>query len=120
MNLHYQRVGIAVGDNQNEAILEGIVNRYNGIPIPIDAFEGKKKVIESQIKDLDIVILVTAFATHDSTWNISEFASKYHVKFAVSSSKGYQAFERALYRAENGMPAYEGNQQLEYKMLKNN
>lgn len=120
MNLHYQRVGIAVGDNQNEAILEGIVNRYNGIPIPIDAFEGKKKVIESQIKDLDIVILVTAFAAHDSTWNISEFASKYHVKFAVSSSKGYQAFERALYRAENGMPAYEGNQQLEYKMLKNN
>lgn len=119
-NLHYQRVGIAVGDNQNEAILEGIVNRYNGIPIPIDAFEGKKKVIESQIKDLDIVILVTAFAAHDSTWNISEFASKYHVKFAVSSSKGYQAFERALYRAENGMPAYEGNQQLEYKMLKNN
>ncbi|MCZ3546269.1 DUF2325 domain-containing protein [Lactobacillus gasseri] len=120
MNLHYQRVGIAVGDNQNEAILEGIVNRYNGISIPIDAFEGKKKVIESQIKDLDIVILVTAFAAHDSTWNISEFASKYHVKFAVSSSKGYQAFERALYRAENGMPAYEGNQQLEYKMLKNN
>lgn len=120
MNLHYQRVGIAVGDNQNEAILEGIVNRYNGIPIPIDSFEGKKKVIESQIKDLDIVILVTAFAAHDSTWNISEFASKYHVKFAVSSSKGYQAFERALYRAENGMPAYEGNQQLEYKMLKNN
>lgn len=120
MNLHYQRVGIAVGDNQNEAILEGIVNRYNGIPIPIDAFEGKKKVIESQIKDLDIVILVTAFAAHDSTWNISEFANKYHVKFAVSSSKGYQAFERALYRAENGMPAYEGNQQLEYKMLKNN
>ncbi|TVU95330.1 DUF2325 domain-containing protein, partial [Lactobacillus gasseri] len=65
MNLHYQRVGIAVGDNQNEAILEGIVNRYNGIPIPIDAFEGKKKVIENQIKDLDIVILVTAFAAHD-------------------------------------------------------
>lgn len=120
MNLHYQRVGIAVGDNQNEAVLEGIVNRYNGIAIPIDAFEGKKKVIENQIKDLDIVILVTAFAAHDSTWNIREFASKYHVKFAVSSSKGYQAFERALYRAENGMPAYEGNQQLEYKMLKNN
>lgn len=120
MNLHYQRVGIAVGDNQNEAILEGIVNRYNGIPIPIDAFEGKKKVIENQIKDLDIVIWVTAFAAHDSTWNISEFASKYHVKFAVSSSKGYQAFERALYRAENGMPAYEGNQQLDIKMLKNN
>ena len=120
MDLHYQRVGIAVGDNQNDAILEGIVNRYNGIPFPIDAFEGKKKVIENQIKDLDIVILVTAFAAHDSTWNIREFASKYHVKFAVSSSKGYQAFERALYRAENGMPAYEGNQQLEYKMLKNN
>lgn len=114
MNLHYQRVGIAVGDNQNEAILEGIVNRYNGIPIPIDAFEGKKKVIENQIKDLDIVILVTAFAAHDSTWNISEFASKYHVKFAVSSSKGYQAFERALYRAENGMPAYEGKPTTRY------
>lgn len=115
MDLHYQRVGIAVGDNQNEAILEGIVSKYNGIPIPIDAFEGKKKVIENQIKDLDIVILVTAFAAHDSTWNIREFASKYGAKFAVSSSKGYQSFERALYRAENGLPAYEGNQSITYK-----
>ena len=116
MDLHYQRVGIAVGDNQNEAILESVVNRYHGIPIPIDAFQGKKKVIENQIKDLDIVILVTAFAAHDSTWNISEFANKYHIKFAVSSSKGYQAFERALYRAENGLPAYEGNQTINYRL----
>lgn len=116
MDLHYQRVGIAVGDNQNEAVLESVVNCYHGIPIPIDAFQGKKKVIENQIKDLDIVILVTAFAAHDSTWNISEFANKYHIKFAVSSSKGYQAFERALYRAENGLPAYEGNQTINYRL----
>ncbi|MDF7683148.1 DUF2325 domain-containing protein [Lactobacillus sp. ESL0679] len=115
MDLHYQRVGIAIGDNQNEAMLEGIVNRYHGIPIPIDAFQGKKKVMENQIKDLDIVILVTAFAAHDSTWNIREFASKYNVKFAVSSSKGYQAFERALYRAAKGFPAYEGNQTIKYE-----
>ncbi|KRM85571.1 hypothetical protein FC41_GL000881 [Lactobacillus hominis DSM 23910 = CRBIP 24.179] len=120
MDLHYQRVGIAIGDNQNEAILEGIVNRYNGIPIPVDAFEGKKKVIENQIKDLDIVILVTAFAAHDSTWNIREFASKYDVKFAVSSSKGYQSFERALYRADQGLPAYEGNQTIDYKVSSKN
>lgn len=116
LDLHYQRVGIAIGNNQNEAMLEGIVKRYNGIPIPIDAFQGKKKIMENQIKDLDIVILVTAFAAHDSTWNISEFASKYHINFAVSSSKGYQAFERALYRAEKGLPAYEGNQTINYQV----
>ncbi len=116
LDLHYQRVGIAIGNNQNEAMLEGIVKRYNGISIPIDAFQGKKKIMENQIKDLDIVILVTAFAAHDSTWNISEFASKYHIKFAVSSSKGYQAFERALYRAEKGLPAYEGNQTINYQV----
>lgn len=118
MDLHYQRVGIAVGNNQNEALLESIVKRYHGIPQAIDAFEGKKKTIENQVRNLDIIILVTAFAAHDSTWNIREFASKYNVKFAVSSSKGYQAFERALYRAEKGMPAYEGNQSLEYKIEK--
>ncbi|QQP29270.1 DUF2325 domain-containing protein [Lactobacillus ultunensis] len=118
MNLHYQRVGIAIGDNQNEGILEGIVTRYNGIPIPIDAFEGKKKIMERQIKDLDIVILMTAYAAHDATWNIQEFASKYGAKFAVSSSKGYRSFERALYRAENGLPAYEGTQTIEYKEAK--
>lgn len=118
LDLHYQRVGIAIGDNQNEAILEGIVNRYNGIPIPIDAFEGKKKVMEKQIKDLDIVVLVTAFAAHDATWNIQEFASKYKVKFAVSSSKGYKSFERALYRAAKGLPAYEGNQKIDYEIVK--
>ncbi|BAQ57018.1 sodium ATP synthase subunit [Lactobacillus acetotolerans] len=117
MDLHYQRVGVAIGDNQNEAMLESIVKRYNGIPTPIDAFQGKKKVIENQIKDLDIVILVTAFAAHDSTWNIREYVGKYNVKFAVSSSKGYQSFERALYRAENRLPAYEGNQTIEYKTI---
>lgn len=115
LDLHYQRVGIAIGDNQNEQILEEIVARYNGIPLAIDAFEGKKKVIEKQIKDLDIVILVTAYAAHDSTWNIREFASKYNVNFAVSSSKGYQSFERALYRAVNGLPSYEGTQSIEYQ-----
>ncbi|MCH3990327.1 MAG: DUF2325 domain-containing protein [Lactobacillus sp.] len=116
LNLHYQRVGIAIGGNQNEAILDGIVEKYHGVPIPIDAFQGKKKVIEQQVKDLDIVILVTALAAHDATWNISEFATKYHVKFAVASSKGYQAFERALYRADKGLPAYEGNQQINYQI----
>lgn len=64
------------------------------------------------------MILVTAFAAHDSTWNIREFSSKYGAKFAVSSSKGYQSFERALYRAQNGLPAYEGNQSIEYKQQK--
>lgn len=115
MDLHYQRVGIAIGANQNENILDSIVTRYHGIPIPIDAFEGKKKVMQREIQDLDIVVLVTAFAAHDATWNIQSYASKYGVKFAVSSSKGYQSFERALYRAENGLPAYEGNQSIDYK-----
>lgn len=77
-------------------------------------------MIENQLKDLDIVILVTAFAAHDSTWNIREFASKYGVRFAVSSSKGYQAFERALYRAANGLPAYEGNQTIDYRIMEEN
>lgn len=115
LDLHYQRVGIAIGDNQNEVMLESIVRRYNGIPVAIDAFQGKKKLMDRQIQTLDLVILVTAFAAHDSTWNIREFASKYHVGFAVSSSKGYQAFERALYRAANGLPAYEGNQTITYE-----
>lgn len=115
MDLHYQRVGIAIGANQNEQMLERIVTSYHGIPIPIDAFEGKKKIIENEVKDLDLVILVTAFAAHDSTWNIRDFAAKYQVKFAVSSSKGYQSFERALYRADQGLPAYEGTQTIEYR-----
>lgn len=120
LDLHYQRVGVAIGDNQGEAVFDGIITRYHGIPVPIDAFQGRKRVIERQLQSLDIVILVTAFAAHDSTWNIQSAASKYGVKFAVSSNKGYRSFERALYRAANGMPAYEGNQQLNYKMAKNN
>lgn len=115
LNLHYQRVGIAIGGNQNEAILDSIVEKYHGVPIPIDAFQGKKKVIENQVKDLDIIILVTALAAHDATWSISEYATKYKVKFAVASSKGYQAFERALYRADKGLPAYEGTEQIDYQ-----
>lgn len=115
MDLHYERVGIAIGSNQNEAMLDSIVTRYHGIPIPINAFEGRKKVMAQQIRNLDMVILVTAFAAHAASWNISEFASKYQVKFAVSSSLGYQSFERALYRAQMGLPAYEGNQTIDYK-----
>lgn len=116
LNLHFKRVGIAIGNNQNEKILEEFVTKYNGIPVPIDAFNGKKKQMEQQIKDLDIVILITAFSSHDSAWNIREFASKHNIKFAVSSSKGYKSFERALYRADKGLPAYEGNLSINYKL----
>lgn len=119
LDLHYQRVGVAIGDNQSEAVFDGIITRYHGIPVPIDAFQGRKRVIKRQLESLDIVILVTAFAAHDATWNIQAAASKYGVKFAVSSTKGYRSFERALYRAAKGMPAYEGNQQLTYKMAQN-
>lgn len=115
LNLKNRKVGIAIGDKQNAAILNRIVEHYHGQSIMIDAFNGKKKQIENRVKKLDLLILMTAYASHSATWNLQEFATKYQVKFAVSSSKGYQAFERALYRAAKGLPAYEGTSPINYQ-----
>lgn len=111
MDLGGQKVGIAIGDGQHGEILKATVRAYNGKPRLIDAFSGKSKRIEKQIKNLDIVILVKQYIDHPSSWAVAKACNKYGIKMAISNKMSPQSFCRALYRATNGLPADEQSSQ---------
>ncbi|KGL66613.1 hypothetical protein LX03_07045 [Limosilactobacillus mucosae] len=84
LDLHGQKVGVAIGNGQNGEMLKEVVKSYHGNPKLIDAFSGKRKTLRKQTKNLDILILVTAYASHPSSWVLNEACKDYGIKFAVS------------------------------------
>lgn len=117
VDLGGQKVGIAIGNGQNGEILKATVKVCNGDPRLINAFAGKSKKIEKAVKNLDMVIMIKAYANHPSSWSLAKACKKYGVKFAVSNKMSTQSFCRALYRAENNLPSDEqSGQEIEYPM----
>lgn len=115
LDLHGQKVGVAIGNGQNGEMLKEVVKSYHGNPKLIDAFSGKRKTLRKQTKNLDILILVTAYASHPSSWVLNEARKDYGIKFAVSPKLAVQSFSKALYRAEHHLTAFEqGNQEVAY------
>lgn len=115
LDLHGQKVGVAIGNGQNGEMLKEVVKSYHGNPKLINAFSGKRKTLRKQTKNLDILILVTAYASHPSSWVLNEACKDYGIKFAVSPKLAVQSFSKALYRAENHLTAFEqGNQEVAY------
>ncbi|MCB6623603.1 hypothetical protein, partial [Mediterraneibacter sp. 210702-DFI.5.30] len=45
LNLHGQKVGVAIGNGQNGEMLKEVVKSYHGNPKLIDAFSGKRKTL---------------------------------------------------------------------------
>lgn len=117
VDLKGQKVGIAIGNDQNGEILKATVKACNGDPRLINAFAGKSKKIEKAVKNLDMVIMIKSYANHPSSWSLAKACKKYGVKFAVSNKMSTQSFCRALYRAENNLPSDEqSGQEIEYPM----
>lgn len=115
LDLHGQKVGVAIGNGQNGEMLKEVVKSYHGNPKLIDAFSGKRKTLRKQTKNLDMLILVTAYASHPSSWALNEACKDYGIKFAVSPKLAVQSFSKALYRAEHHLTAFEQeNQEVAY------
>lgn len=107
LDLHGKTVAILVGKSQNHVLFEQAVKRYNGKPRVIDAFTTAKKKLANRFFDVDLIVMVAAYSKHTTFWSTTEIAKKHEIPFAISSSFSVMSFERALYRAANGMPINE-------------
>lgn len=109
LDLHQQTVAVIVGQSQDHEIYEQLVAQYHGVAKIIEGFSTNKKWLIGQLQSADLVIVITAFASHATTWSTRDLIKKLGIqKYAVvTKNKANGAFVRALYRAEHQLPAYE-------------
>lgn len=119
MNLNGQTV-LIISDYAHSEKLESIVYTYNGVPTvtggPISN-EDIPPMFSHMVKSYDIVIICTDYIHHAvSQAAIDALKEKENAKYAISSSSSDTFIERALYRAENHLQAYEasGESSVEY------
>lgn len=117
LDLHGQTVAVVVGQSQGHEIYEQLVAQYHGVAKVVEGFSTTKKWLIGQLQSADLVIVITAFASHATTWSTRDLIKKLGIqKYAVvTKNKANGAFVRALYRAEHQLPAYETpHSQIEY------
>lgn len=118
LDLHGQTVGIAVGNGLNQIMAKMVVEKYHGKPRIINAFNIRKHKFAKTLTGVDIIILVQSLANHSSSWNLISALEKFDIKFAVSANLSASSIERALYRAENGLKAFEpSNSKVDYPTI---
>lgn len=109
-DLHQQNVAIIVGDKQRENELQKLVKIHNGKLTVIDAFyhqNSPERYFEKQLNNVDIVVLVQNYNKHNTSKYVLKNVRNYNLKFAITNSLGITSVEQALYRADNGLEAYE-------------
>lgn len=117
LDLHGQTVCIAVGRGLNKLMAKRLVEEYNGKAKIIDAFSIRKHKLVKTLTGVDIVILIQSMANHSSSWNLISALRTLNVKFAVSANLSTRSIERALYRAEHRLKAFEPtNSEVDYPM----
>ncbi|MCC4370581.1 DUF2325 domain-containing protein [Limosilactobacillus reuteri] len=120
LDLHSQRVGVYIGNRQNKVIVEEIIRSYHGHPRILNGSTKSSKKIKREIKNLDMIILVTALASHEVSQPLVKAIKQEGIKFAVSTSLSKRQIAQALYRAENNLPAFEpSNQVIDYPVVGN-
>lgn len=108
-DLKGQTVNIIIGDNVREKEINDLIKAHNGIPEVTDAFihQDVNKTLEDALTQADIAIMVQNLNKHSTSKALSLIVKSQKLKFAISNSAGLQSIERAIYRADCGLPAYE-------------
>ena len=108
-DLKGQTVNIIIGDNVREQEINDLIKAHNGIPEVTDAFihQDVNKTLDDALNQADIAIMVQNLNKHSTSKALSLVVKSQKLKFAISNSAGLQSIERAIYRADRGLPAYE-------------
>lgn len=105
-----QTVGVIVGDKQRSNEIADLIKRHGGVPRIIDGFfrhAGIPDFYSNQLNDCDIAILVQNYSKHSTSSAVLDTVKDNQIKFAIANSIGSQAIDRAIYRADQGLPDYE-------------
>lgn len=110
-NLHGQTVAVIVGDNAREAAITKIIAAHHGHPQIVDGFKASHRsdYYAQAISDADIVVTVQNYTNHEVTSAVmTAIAQSGNTKkTAIAHTNSPLMIERAIYRANVGMPAYE-------------
>lgn len=110
-NLHGQTVAVIVGDNAREAAITKIIAAHHGHPQIVDGFKvsHRSDFYAQAISDADIVVTVQNYTNHEVTSAVmTAIAQSGNTKkTAIAHTNSPLMIERAIYRANAGMPAYE-------------
>lgn len=110
-NLHGQTVAVIVGDNAREAAITKIIAAHHGHPQIVDGFKASHRsdFYAQAISDADIVVTVQNYTNHEVTSAVmTAIAQSGNTKkTAIAHTNSPLMIERAIYRANAGMPAYE-------------
>lgn len=110
-NLRGQTVAVIVGDNAREAAITKIIAAHHGHPQIVDGFKASHRsdFYAQAISDADIVVTVQNYTNHEVTSAVmTAIAQSGNTKkTAIAHTNSPLMIERAIYRANAGMPAYE-------------
>lgn len=109
-DLNQQVVGIVIGDEIREHQYQELVDQHHGKLLMINAFQknvNNSNYFDNNVSKCDIVILVQNYNKHNTSGAVLTAVKNYDKKFAIANSAGIQSIERAIYRADQGLAAYE-------------
>lgn len=109
-DLNQQTIGIVVGDEIREQQYHELINQHHGKLLMINAFQKRvnnSSYFDNAVNKCDIIILVQNYNKHNTSGNVLTAVKNYDKKFAIANSAGIQSIERAIYRADQGLAAYE-------------
>ena len=115
---------LVLSDYARSEKLEEVIKSYNGKPTVTggnNSSEQLPPMLEKLILGSDITIICTDYMHHRVSQQVIDvLKEKDDAKYAVASSSSRAFIERALYRAENGLQAYEasGSDTIDYPIKK--
>lgn len=115
---------LVLSDYARSEKLEEVIKSYNGKPTVTggnNSSEQLPPMLEKLILGSDITIICTDYMHHHVSQQVIDILKeKNNAKYAVASSSSRVFIERALYRAENGLQAYEtsGSDTIDYPIKK--
>ena len=110
-DLHQQIVAVIVGDAARAENISQLITEHNGQPKIVDGFKKshQRDFYAQAISDADIVITIQNYVNHETTGAVMTAIaqSDNDQKTAIAHTNSPLMVERAIYRADHGLQAYE-------------
>lgn len=116
-DLKGKHVGVVVGDALRNTPIKKLISEHHGRLTMIDAFKhaNSSTFYDHQLKNgINYVVMVQNQNKHATSKALNKAAKKYNINMAIANGGGIQQIERAIYRAQNNLPAYESNSNIDY------
>lgn len=112
-NLRGKQVIVVIGNEVRSPLLKKMISAHGGRGRVVDAFKfsNVNKYWKKELRHADIVVMVQNLNTHATSKTLQKYVKQFNLGFAIADSAGILSVERAIYRAYEGLPAYETSTQ---------